>query len=54
MFRLSSIAEKISIAWEFAQARKWAREHSQDVEDKDRPTIGEMVAARSAEIGHAG
>jgi hypothetical protein len=35
----------MSIAFEYATARKWARGNPLKLRDKQRPTIGEMVPA---------
>jgi hypothetical protein len=40
---LKDFFEKITIAWEYASVRKWARAHPQEVLDKNRPTVGEML-----------
>jgi hypothetical protein len=47
-FRRQFDFETMSIACEFAQARKWAREHPLEVLNKERATVGEMVAPREA------
>jgi hypothetical protein len=39
---LSSYYEKISMAFEYALARKWKRGHLRTLLNKERPTIGEM------------
>jgi hypothetical protein len=39
----SNFFEKLSIAWEFARARKWARAHPKTVLDQKRPTVGEAL-----------